>query len=40
MNKEIVEANATIIGELFVGMTGHHHTKALVDVKSIVRESR
>jgi hypothetical protein len=33
--KKLVEKNATVTGQLFVGDNGHHHTKALISVKSI-----
>lgn len=33
--KTLVEKNATVTGQLFAGHTGHHHTKALISVKSI-----
>ena len=35
LQKSLVEKNATVTGQLFAGHTGHHHTKALVAVKSI-----
>ena len=33
--KSLVENRAVIGGQLFVGHTGHHHTKALISVKEI-----
>lgn len=33
--KNIVENSAVVEGQLFAGFSGHHHTKALVSVKSI-----
>ncbi len=33
--KNIVENSAVVEGQLFAGYSGHHHTEALVSVKSI-----
>jgi Domain of unknown function (DUF4431) len=33
--KKLVEQNGQVAGQLFAGSTGHHHTKALISVKSI-----
>ncbi len=33
--KSLVENEATVTGKLFVGQTGHHHTKALIAVKTM-----
>lgn len=38
--KTLVEKNASVTGQLFVGHTGHHHTKALISVKSIKAEKK
>jgi hypothetical protein len=34
-HKSLVENRALIRGQLFVGHTGHHHTKALIEVREI-----
>lgn len=33
--KNLVENSAVVEGQLFAGHSGHHHTKALISVKSI-----
>jgi hypothetical protein len=35
LQKSLVEKSAIVSGQLFAGSNGHHHTKALVAVKSI-----
>lgn len=34
-HKGVLEHRAQINGQIFEGITGHHHTKALIDVKKI-----
>ncbi len=34
-HKNLVENGAVVEGQLFAGHSGHHHTKALISVKSI-----
>lgn len=36
--KSLIENKAIVKGKIFIGMTGHHHTKALISVSSIVPE--
>ncbi len=38
--KDLVGNAAVVDGQLFVGVSGHHHTKALVSVKSIKSTSK
>lgn len=38
-HKDLVEHQAIVSGQLFVGHTGHHHTKALISVKTIKASS-
>ena len=33
--KALVERRVKVVGQLFAGHTGHHHTKALIDVKEL-----
>lgn len=34
-HKALVENSALVSGQLFVGHTGHHHTKALIEVRDM-----
>ena len=38
-HKSLVENRALVRGELFIGHTGHHHTKALIEVREIKADS-